>query len=129
MVMRMTLRQSWWQIHDLTAMVEMDSTPRFELGHHRPLGKITPFRGKLDESDNSIQWLRGFVYEMKGTHTPPNQWYMAFQLSLRDGASFISEAETYVVFAKRQDHHCCYYGSQLSQSASTCYYRAKQSEK
>ncbi|OWY90749.1 Eukaryotic/viral aspartic protease, partial [Phytophthora megakarya] len=75
-----------WQIHDLTAMEEMDSTPRFELVHHRPLGKITPFRGKLNESDNSIQWLRGFVYEMKGTHTPPNQWYMAFQLSLRDGA-------------------------------------------
>ncbi|OWZ08070.1 reverse transcriptase, partial [Phytophthora megakarya] len=65
--------------------------------------KITPFRGRLDESENSKQWLRGFVYEMKSTHTPPNEWCMAFQSGLRDGA--------------------------FSQSAITRYYRAKRSEK
>ncbi|OWY93941.1 hypothetical protein PHMEG_00036474, partial [Phytophthora megakarya] len=54
-----------WQIRELTAMEEMDPTPRFEIAQHRPLGKITPFRGRLDESENSMQWLRGFVYEMK----------------------------------------------------------------
>ncbi|OWY95354.1 Eukaryotic/viral aspartic protease [Phytophthora megakarya] len=83
MVMKMTLA---WQIRELTAMEEMDPTPMFEIAQHRPLGKITPFRGRLDESENSMQWLRGFVYEMKGTRTPPNEWCMAFQLSLRDGA-------------------------------------------
>ncbi|OWZ08649.1 hypothetical protein PHMEG_00018769 [Phytophthora megakarya] len=58
-----------WQIRELTAMEEMDPTPRFEITQHRPLGKITPFRGKLDESENSMQWLRGFVYEMKDKFT------------------------------------------------------------
>ncbi|OWZ20006.1 hypothetical protein PHMEG_0005639 [Phytophthora megakarya] len=72
-----------WQIRELTAMEEMDPTPTFELAQ---LGKITPFRGKLDESENSMQWLRDVVYEMTGTHTPPNEWRMVFQLSLRDGA-------------------------------------------
>ncbi|OWZ00402.1 hypothetical protein PHMEG_00028410 [Phytophthora megakarya] len=75
-----------WKIRKLTAMEEMDPTPRFEIAQHRPLGKITPFRGKLDDSENSMQWLRGFVYEMKGTHTSPNEWCMAFQLCLRDSA-------------------------------------------
>ncbi|OWY90754.1 hypothetical protein PHMEG_00040974 [Phytophthora megakarya] len=58
-----------WPIRELTAMEEMDPTSRFEIARHRPLGKITPFRGRLDESENSMQWLRGVVYEMKGTHT------------------------------------------------------------
>ncbi|OWZ12471.1 Eukaryotic/viral aspartic protease [Phytophthora megakarya] len=50
-----------WQIRELTAMEEMYPTSRIEIAQHRPLGKITPFRGKLDESENSMQWLRGFV--------------------------------------------------------------------
>ncbi|OWY96692.1 LOW QUALITY PROTEIN: hypothetical protein PHMEG_00032978 [Phytophthora megakarya] len=58
-----------WQIRQLTAMEEMDPTPRVEIAQHRPLGNITPFRDKLDESENSMQWLKGFVYEMKGTHS------------------------------------------------------------
>ncbi|OWZ06294.1 hypothetical protein PHMEG_00021474 [Phytophthora megakarya] len=95
----------------------MDPTPRFEIAQHRPLDKITTFRGKLDESKNFMQWLRGFVYEMKGTHTHPNEWGMAFELSLRDGASLLS------------DKFISYYRSQFSQSASTQYYRAKRSEK
>ncbi|OWY94829.1 Eukaryotic/viral aspartic protease [Phytophthora megakarya] len=48
-----------WQIRELTAMEEMDPTTKFEIAQHRPLGKITPFRGKLDESESSMQWLRG----------------------------------------------------------------------
>ncbi|OWZ08422.1 hypothetical protein PHMEG_00019043, partial [Phytophthora megakarya] len=47
-----------WQIRELTAMEEMDPTPRFEIAQHRPLGKITPFRGRLDESENYILTLR-----------------------------------------------------------------------
>ncbi|OWZ06319.1 LOW QUALITY PROTEIN: hypothetical protein PHMEG_00021441 [Phytophthora megakarya] len=37
-----------WQIREFTAMEEMDATTRFEIAQHRPLGKITPFRGKLN---------------------------------------------------------------------------------
>ncbi|OWY97821.1 LOW QUALITY PROTEIN: hypothetical protein PHMEG_00031553, partial [Phytophthora megakarya] len=33
-----------------------------------------------------MQWLHTFIYEMKGTHTPPNDWCMVFELSLQDGA-------------------------------------------
>ncbi|OWY94148.1 hypothetical protein PHMEG_00036206 [Phytophthora megakarya] len=33
-----------------------------------------------------MQWLRGFVYEMKGTRASPDEWCMPFQLSLKDGA-------------------------------------------
>ncbi|OWY95825.1 Eukaryotic/viral aspartic protease [Phytophthora megakarya] len=44
-----------WQIRELSAMEEMDPTPRFEITQHRPLGKITPFRGRLDERESSLQ--------------------------------------------------------------------------
>ncbi|OWY94991.1 hypothetical protein PHMEG_00035129 [Phytophthora megakarya] len=47
-----------WQIRELTAMEEMDPTPRFEIAQHQPLGKITPFRDRLDESENSIALSR-----------------------------------------------------------------------
>ncbi|OWZ14185.1 hypothetical protein PHMEG_00012377 [Phytophthora megakarya] len=120
------------QIRELTAMEEMDPTPRFEIAQHRPLGKIIPFRGKLDESENSMQWLRGFVYEMKGTHTPPNEWCMASQLSLRDGAVHSHRAlsrKTKRTCSLLSDKFIRYYCSQFSQSASTRHYRAKRLEK
>ncbi|OWY90108.1 LOW QUALITY PROTEIN: hypothetical protein PHMEG_00041914 [Phytophthora megakarya] len=101
-----------WQIRELTEMEEMDPTPRFEIAQHRPLDKITPFRGKLDESENSMQWLRGFVYEMKGM-VP----YTGTELYLESRSSLLS------------DKFISYYCSQFSQSASTRYYRAKRSEK
>ncbi|OWY96253.1 hypothetical protein PHMEG_00033530 [Phytophthora megakarya] len=107
-------------------MEEMDPTPRFEIAQHRPLGKITPFRGKLDESKNSIQWLRGFA------HTPPNEWCMAFPLSLRDGAVHwhrVLSRKTKRTWSLLSDKFISYYCSQFSQSASTPYYRAKRSEK
>ncbi|OWY91372.1 Eukaryotic/viral aspartic protease, partial [Phytophthora megakarya] len=113
-------------------MEEMDPTPRFEIAQHRPLGKITSFRGRLDESESSMQGLRGFVYEMKGTHTPPNEWCMAFQLSLRDGAVHWHRAlsrKTKRTWSLLSDKFISYYYSQFSQSASTRYYRTKRSEK
>ncbi|OWY92495.1 hypothetical protein PHMEG_00038476 [Phytophthora megakarya] len=121
-----------WQIRELTAMEEMDPTPRFEITQHRLLGKVTPFRGKLDESESSIQWLRGFVYKMKGTHTSPNEWCMAFHLSLRDGAVPWHRAlsrKTKRTWNLLSDKFISYYCSQFSQSASTRCYRAKRSEK
>ncbi|OWZ10836.1 hypothetical protein PHMEG_00016241 [Phytophthora megakarya] len=33
-----------------------------------------------------MQWLLGFVYEMKGTRASPDEWCMPFQLCLKDGA-------------------------------------------
>ncbi|OWZ03391.1 hypothetical protein PHMEG_00024888 [Phytophthora megakarya] len=132
MIKKDAITELAWQIRELTAMEEMDPTSKFEIAQHRPLGKITPFHGRLDESENSMQWLRGFVYEMKGTHTPPNEWCMAFQLSLRDGAVHWHRdlsRKTKRTWSLLSDKFISYYCSQLSQSASTRYYRAKRSEK
>ncbi|OWY91467.1 hypothetical protein PHMEG_00039943 [Phytophthora megakarya] len=62
------------------------STQKIELATHRPLGQIRAFSGLRNKSENSMQWLRGFVYEMKGTRASPDEWCMPFQLSLKDGA-------------------------------------------
>ncbi|OWY94079.1 hypothetical protein PHMEG_00036295, partial [Phytophthora megakarya] len=107
------------QIRELTEMEVMNSTPRIELLQHRPLTQITPFRGRLDESRNSMQWLRGFVYEMKGTHsakrvvrcvpTKSERWCGSL------APSSIQEIEANM--------------ESFDQSASTWYYRAKRIEK
>ncbi|OWZ06881.1 LOW QUALITY PROTEIN: hypothetical protein PHMEG_00020806 [Phytophthora megakarya] len=114
-----------WQIRELPAMEEMDPTPRFEIAQHRPLGKITPFRGEQDESENSMQWLRCFVYEMIGTHTPPNEWCMAFQLSLRVHWHRALSRKTKRTWSLLSDKFISYYCSQFSQSASTRYKRSE----
>ncbi|OWZ07006.1 hypothetical protein PHMEG_00020660 [Phytophthora megakarya] len=104
----------------------------FNKFEHRPLGKIVPFKGKLDESENSMQWLRGFVYEMKGAHTPPNEWCVAFHLSLRDGAVHWYRAlsrKTKRDWKLLSNKFIRYYCSQFSQTASTRYYRTKRSDK
>ncbi|OWY91674.1 hypothetical protein PHMEG_00039646, partial [Phytophthora megakarya] len=77
-----------------------------------------------------MQWLRTFIYEMKGTHTPPNDWCMAFELSLQDGAlhwyrqlprktrrtwKLLSDASTKYYSAKREDkEHVCDYLNRLN---------------
>ncbi|OWY95763.1 Eukaryotic/viral aspartic protease [Phytophthora megakarya] len=59
---------------------------KIELATHRPLGQIRAFSGLRNKSENTMQWLRGFMYEMKGTRASPDEWCMPFQLSLKDGA-------------------------------------------
>ncbi|OWZ20266.1 hypothetical protein PHMEG_0005330 [Phytophthora megakarya] len=87
---------------------------------------------RLDESENSMQWLGGIVYEMKGTHTLPNEWCIAFQLSLRDGAVHWHRAlsrKTKRTWSLLSAKFNSYYCSQFRLSASTRYYRAKWLEK
>ncbi|EGZ06825.1 hypothetical protein PHYSODRAFT_529890, partial [Phytophthora sojae] len=74
------------------------------------------------------QWLRAFVNEMKGTHTPPNEWCMAFELSLRDGALHWYRQlpkRTKRQWKRLSDAFIKYYCSQFSQSAKARYYSAK----
>ncbi|KAE9304785.1 hypothetical protein PR003_g21670 [Phytophthora rubi] len=109
-------------------MERLSSTPRLELATHRPLVQIKHFTGARNKSENSMQWLRAFVYEMKGTHTSPNEWCMAFELSLRDGA--LHWYRQLSKKTKRQwkllsDAFIKYYCSQFSQSAKARYYLAK----
>ncbi|GMF30389.1 unnamed protein product [Phytophthora fragariaefolia] len=73
------------QVREVSEMERLNSIPRLELATHRPLAQIKAFSGLRNKSENSMQWLRTSVYEKKGTRTPPNEWCMAFELSLRDG--------------------------------------------
>ncbi|KAE9209102.1 hypothetical protein PF002_g19204 [Phytophthora fragariae] len=74
------------QVRELSAANGRSNTPRLEIATHLPLGNIKPFLGTRNKSERSMQWLRKFMYEMKGPHTPTNEWCMAFELSLQDGA-------------------------------------------
>ncbi|KAG2763108.1 hypothetical protein PC129_g15469 [Phytophthora cactorum] len=56
-------------MREIAALNDSDPTPRIEMASHRPLDHIEPFSGYRNESKNSMQWLRTFVYEMTGTHT------------------------------------------------------------
>ncbi|OWY94245.1 hypothetical protein PHMEG_00036081 [Phytophthora megakarya] len=81
------LAEEWArQIRELSAKEEKNSTPRTKITTHLPLGNINAFSVYTNKSKKSMQWLRTFIYEMKGTHTPPNDWCMSFELSLQDGA-------------------------------------------
>ncbi|KAE8984587.1 hypothetical protein PR003_g23564 [Phytophthora rubi] len=116
------------QVLEVSEMERPNSTPRLELATHRPLAQIRYFTGARNKSDNSMQWLRAFVYAIKGTHTPPNEWYMAFELSLRDGA--LHWHRQLSKKTKRQwkllsDAFIKYYCSQFSQSAKARYYSTK----
>ncbi|KAG6592638.1 Eukaryotic/viral aspartic protease [Phytophthora cinnamomi] len=116
------------QVREVSEMERLSSTPRLELATHRPLAQIKHFSGARNKSENSMQWLRAFVYEMKGTHTPPNEWCMAFELSLRDGA--LHWYRQLPRKTKRQwkllsDAFIKYYCSQFKQSAKAGYYSAK----
>ncbi|OWY92892.1 hypothetical protein PHMEG_00037906 [Phytophthora megakarya] len=81
------LIEEWYgQIRELSKADNRNPTPRLEFTTHLPLGNIKLFSGFRNKREKSMQWLRSFIYEMKGTNTPPNDWCMMFELSLQDGA-------------------------------------------
>ncbi|GMF55729.1 unnamed protein product [Phytophthora fragariaefolia] len=51
---------------------ERDSSQYLELRTHFSLDKVAEFEGKRYRSDASLQWLKRFIYEMKGTRMPRN---------------------------------------------------------
>ncbi|KAE8973984.1 hypothetical protein PF005_g29019 [Phytophthora fragariae] len=61
---------------------ERDDTKYLEIRTHFSLDKIAEFDGKRYRSDASLQWLKRFIYEMKGTRMPQNSWCEPFSLSL-----------------------------------------------
>ncbi|OWZ18547.1 LOW QUALITY PROTEIN: hypothetical protein PHMEG_0007341 [Phytophthora megakarya] len=102
-----------------------NATPKLELAMHRPLGHIQVFSGHRNKSENSIQWLRGFVYEMKGTRADPDEWCMAFQLSLKDDDLHWYRQLTNKTKQSSQQSIHEYYFVQFNQTAETRYYSAK----
>ncbi|OWY94667.1 LOW QUALITY PROTEIN: hypothetical protein PHMEG_00035538 [Phytophthora megakarya] len=127
------LTEEWArQIRELSAREEKNSTPRIEITTHLPLGNIKAFSGYRNKSEKSMQWLRTFVYEMKGTHTPPNEWCMAFELSLQDGALHWYRQlprKTRRTWKLLSDAFIKYYCSRFNQSAKARYYSAKRDDK
>ncbi|OWZ15479.1 hypothetical protein PHMEG_00010861 [Phytophthora megakarya] len=73
------------RIRELSAKEMKNTTPKLEITTHLPLGNIKQFSGYRNKGEKSMQWLSTFIYDMKGTHTPPNDWCMAFELSLLNG--------------------------------------------
>ncbi|KAE8966229.1 hypothetical protein PF010_g27376 [Phytophthora fragariae] len=57
-----------------------------EVRTHAPLNKIAVFEGKRNRSEDSLQWLKRFIYEMKGTRMPNDSWCEPFSLSLGKAA-------------------------------------------
>ncbi|KAG6590564.1 uncharacterized protein IUM83_18355 [Phytophthora cinnamomi] len=120
------------QIHEVTEFELLNATPRIEVATHRSLGQIKAFSGTRNKSENSMQWLRAFVYEMKGTRASPNEWCMTFELSLRDGALHWYRQlpkKTKRMWSLLSEAFIKYYCSQFSQSAETRYYSAKHEDK
>ncbi|OWZ15274.1 Eukaryotic/viral aspartic protease [Phytophthora megakarya] len=107
-------------------------TQKIELATHRPLGQIRAFSGLWNKSENSMQWLRGFVYEMKGTRASPDEWYIPFQLSLKDGALHWHRQlpkKTKRTWNLLRRSFIRYYCTQYNQTAATRYYSAKREDK
>ncbi|KAG6622358.1 uncharacterized protein IUM83_05252 [Phytophthora cinnamomi] len=108
------------QIREVTESELLNATPRIEVATHRPLGQIKAFSGTRNKSENSMQWLRAFVYEMKGTRASPNDWCMPFELSLRDGALHWYRQlpkKTKRTWSLLSEAFIKYYCSQFSQNA------------
>ncbi|POM76328.1 Hypothetical protein PHPALM_6441 [Phytophthora palmivora] len=110
------LTEEWpRQIRELSKAETISSTPRLELATLLPLSNIKPYFGLRNKSEKSMQWLRTFIYEIKGTHTPPNEWYMAFELSLQDGALHWYRQLPRKTRPKREDkEHVCDYLNRLN---------------
>ncbi|OWY96294.1 hypothetical protein PHMEG_00033473, partial [Phytophthora megakarya] len=127
------LTEEWArQIRELSAKEEKNSTPKIEITTHLPLGNIKAFSGYRNKSEKSMQWLRTFIYEMKGTYTPPNDWCMAFELSLQAGALRWYRQlprKTRRTWKLLSDAFIKYYCSKFNQSAKARYYSAKREDK
>ncbi|KAG2848165.1 hypothetical protein PC118_g662 [Phytophthora cactorum] len=119
------------QMIEIAALNDSDPTPRIEMASHRPLDRIKPFSGSRNKSENSIQWLRTFVYEMTGTHTEADKWCIPFELSLRDGAIHWFRQlpkKTKRTWKLLSNAFIRYYCSQFTQTALSRYYSAKREQ-
>ncbi|KAE8982920.1 hypothetical protein PF010_g22387 [Phytophthora fragariae] len=57
-----------------------------EVCTYTPLDKVAVFDGKRHRSEDSLQWLKRFIYEIKGTRMPNDSWCEPFSLSLGEAA-------------------------------------------
>ncbi|KAE8962327.1 hypothetical protein PR001_g29736, partial [Phytophthora rubi] len=110
---------------------ERDDTKYLEIRTHFSLDKIAEFDGKRYRSDASLQWLKRFIYEMKGTRMPQNSRCEPFSLSLgRAAKSWYRQLpkKTQQRWNLLNEAFLDYYCSQFDQSARTRYYSASRKE-
>ncbi|OWZ04165.1 LOW QUALITY PROTEIN: hypothetical protein PHMEG_00023980, partial [Phytophthora megakarya] len=127
------LTEEWArQIRELSKREEKNSTPRIEITTHLPLGNIKAFSGYRNKNEKSKQWLRPLIYEMKGTHTSPNDWCMIFELSIQDGDLHWFRQlprKTRRTWKRLSDAFIKYYCSKFNQFAKARYCSAKREDK
>ncbi|RAW35905.1 hypothetical protein PC110_g7806 [Phytophthora cactorum] len=98
------------------------------MASHRPLDRIKLFSGSRNKSENSMQWLRTFVYEMTGNYTEADKRCIPFELSLRDGTIHWFRKppkKTKRTWKLLSNAFIRYYCSQFTQTALPRYYSAK----
>ncbi|KAE9101983.1 hypothetical protein PF005_g30433 [Phytophthora fragariae] len=102
-----------------------------EVRTHAPLDKIVVFDRKRNRSEDSLQWLKRFIYEMKGTRMPNDSWCEPFSLSLRKAAkSWFRQLpkKTQLKWSLLSSAFLDYYCSQYDQTAQTRYFSARRKE-
>ncbi|KAE9169684.1 hypothetical protein PF005_g27860 [Phytophthora fragariae] len=123
------LTREWAQeARGLSAVDNYSTTPRLKIATHLPLNSIEPFCGIRNQSEKSMQWLRTFVYGMKGTHKPPNTWCVPFELSMYDGAQYWYRQlprKTKRTWTLLSQAFIKYYCVDFTRSAKARYYSAK----
>ncbi|GMF61128.1 unnamed protein product [Phytophthora fragariaefolia] len=110
---------------------EWDRGYYLEVRSHASLDKIAEFEGRRYRSDNSLQWLKRFIYEMKGTRMSQDSWCEAFSLCLgRAAKSWYRQLpkKTQRKWNLLREAFLDYYCSQFDQSARTRYYSARRKE-
>ncbi|KAE8889621.1 hypothetical protein PF003_g26235 [Phytophthora fragariae] len=102
-----------------------------EVRTHAPLDKIAVFDGKRNRSEDSLQWLKRFIYETKGTRMPNDSWCEPFSLSLGKAAKIWFRQlpkKTQRKWGPLSSAFMDYYCSQYDQTAQTRYFSARRKE-
>ncbi|EGZ04430.1 hypothetical protein PHYSODRAFT_343274 [Phytophthora sojae] len=110
---------------------ESDRTQYLEVRTHASLDKIPMFEGKRYRPDDSLQWLKRFIYEMKGTRLAQDLWYEPFSLKLERGAkSWYRQLpkKTQRKWSLLSEAFADYYCSQFDESARARYYSAQRKD-
>ncbi|KAE8898931.1 hypothetical protein PF007_g20575 [Phytophthora fragariae] len=84
-----------------------------------------------NRSEDSLQWLKRFIYEMKGTRMPNDSWCEPFSLSLGKAAkSWFRQLpkKTQLKWSLLSSAFLDYYCSQYDQTAQTRYFSARRKE-
>ncbi|KAG2895383.1 hypothetical protein PC117_g23269 [Phytophthora cactorum] len=107
---------------------DQDTTQYLEVRSHVSLNKIAKFNGKRYRSDAALQWLKRFIYEMKGTRLPQNSCCEPFSLCLgRVANSWYRQLyeKTQRRWNRLSETFLDYYCSQFDQSARAYYYSVR----